>query len=256
MKSLAMSYPQLINQAMEAGYSSHELQQLAAAHQFALRMSEGFYRAQGVPLLCHLIRTASIVMCERKSPRVVIATLLHATYITSFFKGSIRQRPRTVHRKRVRHEFGAEVDELIWRYTKLPWYERDVIEQHIAQLGNYDEQMKDILVMRLANEVEDYLDKAMAYTNPERARLRLVAYSKQCVELARCLEVKEIAGLLSHCCTTYENISLPQEVMFGDDGCYELSGRRFWQAGFIERWLRRGMRTLKCLKPGTKRDLD
>ena len=244
MKQFAMTYPQLMNQAIDAGLSNHDLEQLAKAHQFACKLSDGIYRAQGVPLLCHLVRTASIILDENKPIHVVIAMLLHASYTISFFKGSCRQRLRLSHRKLIQSEFGHEVENLIRRYTELEWYSSEAIDEHIKQLDKYSTEMREVLLMRLANETEDYLDKAMAFTCSDRKENRINAYGTQCVELASCLGASKLADHLSGICMAYENIHLPEEVMLNERAGYELPRKRWWQASLLERWLLKGIRVL------------
>ncbi len=245
MKQFAMTYPQLMNQAIDLGLSTNDLEQLAKAHQFAHKMSDGIYRAQGVPLLCHLIRTASIILNENKPLHVVIAMLLHAAYTLSFFKGSTRQRPRQSHRKLLQSEFGHEIENLIWNYTYVSWYSSEAINAHIEQIDNYSAEMQEILLMRLANEIEDYLDMAMSFTCSDRIECRINTYGRQCVELARRLNAPKFAGYISDICTAYENIRLPEEVMLNETAGYELPRKRWWEASLLERWLRKGIRVLR-----------
>lgn len=245
MKQFAMTYPQLMNQAIELGLSTNDLGQLAKAHQFAYKISDGIYRAQGVPLICHLVRTASIILNENKQIHVVIATLLHATYTISFFKGSCRQTPRQSHRKLIQSEFGHEVENLIWNYTHVSWYSSEAINEHIDQIDNYSSEKRKILLMRLANEIEDYLDMAMAFTDPDRIEYRINTYGTQCVELARCLSASKLADHLSDIFTSYENIHLSKEVMLNERAGYELPRKRWWEASLLERWLLKCIRILK-----------
>lgn len=65
MSRYALTYPQLMNQALSCDLSDSELLQLHRAHEFAQLFADGIYRAQGVPLLSHLVRTASILLAER-----------------------------------------------------------------------------------------------------------------------------------------------------------------------------------------------
>jgi len=43
MKQFVMTYPQLMNQAIKLGLPKLDLGQLAGAHQFAHKMSDGIY---------------------------------------------------------------------------------------------------------------------------------------------------------------------------------------------------------------------
>lgn len=247
MKQFATTYPQLMNQAIGQQYSTLELTQLVKAHNFAVKLSDGIYRAQGVPLLNHLIRSSSIMISENSKIHVVIATLLHAAYTVSFFNGSCRQRPRQSHRKLIRREFGHEVEDLVWKYTQVKWYDIEALDEHIRQLDSYSTEMRNVLLMRLTNEIEDYLDNAMAYTNAERKEKRIDGYGTRCGELANHLGSPNLAGYLSTITVPGENFNLPEQLICNDKAGFELSRRRFWQANFLERILMKCMRTLKRL---------
>lgn len=248
MKQFATTYPQLMNQAIDQQFSPHDLEQLAKAHHFAVKLSEGIYRAQGVPLLIHLTRSSSIIMYENNKIQLIIATLLHAAYIVSFFKGSCRQRPRQSHRKLLQREFGHEVEALIWKYTQVKWYNSETLDEHINQLDSYSIEMQQVLLMRLSNELEDYLDNAMGYTNAERKQCRMDTYGTRCIELAKRLHAEQLANNLSHIFNAYKNIALPAEVICDKKTGYEQSGKRLWQANLLERFAMKCIRVLKHLK--------
>jgi hypothetical protein len=86
----ALTYPQLMNQALSCDLSESDLLQLRSAHEFAQLFADGIYRAQDAPLLSHLVRTASILLAERQPVSVVLAGLLHAAYTLQYFDGSVR----------------------------------------------------------------------------------------------------------------------------------------------------------------------
>ena len=248
MKQFATTYPQLMNQAIGQRYSTLELTQLAKAHNFAVKLADSIYRAQGVPLLNHLIRSSSIIISENGKIHIVIAMLLHAVYTVSFFNGSCRQRPRQSHRKLIRREFGHDVENLVWKYTQVKWYGIEALDEHVRQLDSYSTEMRNVLLMRLTNEIEGYLDNAMAYTNTERKEKGIKGYGARCVELANHLDSPKLAGYLATISVSCENINLPEQLICNDKAGFELPRRRFWQANLLERSLMKCMRTLKRLK--------
>ena len=62
---LAQTYPQLINQLFAEKIAQTDILKIKIAFELALDFSDGIYRAQGVPLINHLIRTASILIQEK-----------------------------------------------------------------------------------------------------------------------------------------------------------------------------------------------
>jgi hypothetical protein len=64
MRSFALTYPQLMNQAIAAALDTEAVVRLRATYELAERFADGVYRPQGEPFLCHLVRTASIVLAE------------------------------------------------------------------------------------------------------------------------------------------------------------------------------------------------
>ena len=86
MIAFAQNYPQLMNQAQAAGLSAQELLELRSAFVLAQRMSRNLYRAEGCPLLNHLVRTASIALAQTRDLQLTIVALLHAVYVLHAFK--------------------------------------------------------------------------------------------------------------------------------------------------------------------------
>ena len=58
MPSYAMTYPQLMNQAIAAGWEMNELCALRVAYALSEDLCDGLHRPHGTPFLCHLVRTA------------------------------------------------------------------------------------------------------------------------------------------------------------------------------------------------------
>ncbi len=193
VRRFALTYPQLMNQALEQGLGEESLVRLRAAHDVAEQMADGLYRAQGVPLLCHLVRTASIVLAVRQPLPVVLASLLHAAYLLQEFEGAGR---RTPSRAILQQAIGDYAESLVSDYRRFPWFSRARLEDHLRGLDGYAERERNLLLIRLANELEDHLDRAMAYTPAERAGRHAAAYGPQTIELADRLGLPELASEL------------------------------------------------------------
>ena len=180
-----------MNQALEQGLEEESLVRLRAAHDVAEQMANGLYRAQGVPLLCHLVRTASIVLAERQPLPVVLASLLHAAYLLQEFEGAGWRAPS---RTALQQAIGADAASLVSDYCRFPWFSQACLENHLRGLDGYAEHERNLLLMRLANELEDHLDRAIAYTPAERAGRHAAAYGPQTIELAGRLGLTELAA--------------------------------------------------------------
>ena len=95
------------------------------------------YRPQGEPFLCHLVRTASIVLAEGQSLPVVQAALLHAAYSLRRRAGSGGE--RGARRAALRRAAGPDVEQLVFAYDQLPWNSAAQLERHVEGFGGYDQ---------------------------------------------------------------------------------------------------------------------
>jgi len=248
MRYFAITYPQLMNQAIAAAWQDEALARLRRSHEFAEEMSDGLYRAQGVPFLCHLVRTASIVLAEGQPTAVVSAALLHAAYLLHAFEGSRRVRRRKRHRAEVRQAVGVEVEELIWEYNRLPWYRADALQTHLAEHAHYPESMRRLLLLRLANELEDRMDRAMAYTPRDRQRLRAVSDSLM-PKLAEVLGHRELAAELAEAQAAAASFEPPEAAILAHREGYERRRRHLWERSPVGQRLRSWSRHLPGKSP-------
>ncbi len=244
----ALTYPQLMNQALSCDLSESDLLQLRSAHEFAQLFADGIYRAQDAPLLSHLVRTASILLAERQPVSVVLAGLLHAAYTLQYFDGSVRQRSRRAHRDRIQETFGDEVETLIDEYTRIAWYEPESIREHRRCLAAYPERLRQVLIMRLANDLEDGLDQAVAYTGTRQVRNRTETWSGDRIALADQLSLRCVAEGLRTCADVQRSSQLPGFLVVDHDMGYELPKRRLWQASLPERISLKVLGVLKSLR--------
>lgn len=185
MKIYAAHYPQLMNQLLERGAKETELVRIKRAYEFSMRLFDGSYRAQNVPLLNHLVRTSSIVIAEHGSIEAAAATLLHSAYIFGRF-GDGRKGERTeVHRKEIIENTDGSIEEIVALYHSTPFRTPEVLKKHIQNLPNCPKTLREVLLMRLANELEDYLDLAMIYRRDYPYREILKRDAQLMLELAR-----------------------------------------------------------------------
>lgn len=152
---------QLYEQLGRSGRSRTELVAVHRAYQLIMHLFVGQYRANGKPFIAHLVGTAGILVLLGERTEVVIAGLLHAAYTHGQFHGGqhcLASRKRAA----VRAAAGDEVEALVLRYSTFAWDPEatNQIQRDFETLSALD---RNILTIRLANELEDRLDRGLCY---------------------------------------------------------------------------------------------
>lgn len=186
-----------MNQAHEAGLSEDELIELKDAFQLAQAMSHGFYRASGVPLLNHLVSTASIVLSEKNQAGTVIPALLHAVYVLHRFDDSSASRNLEKRRTELRERLGSQMESLLWQYQQMGWYRVDTVRNYLENLPELDDTTRSLLLLRLANELDDHLYQAMDYAELRTQERKTQEFLELCGKLAEGLAFTTIAEELN-----------------------------------------------------------
>jgi hypothetical protein len=207
-----MTYPQLLNQAIAQGLPEAQLARLRQAYDAAERMSAGSYRGQGVPFICHLVRTASIVLAERQPVEAVMAAMLHAAYLMRRFVEKLGGPLSERQRERLRRQAGADVERLVWEYDRQPWYSAKALDGHLSRVAEYPPITRQALVMHLANALEDYLDLGLVYRGTYPYRARIEAFGRQKIELARALGCDQLAQELETAFRAHLEADLPASL--------------------------------------------
>lgn len=182
--SYAQTNLQLYRQMESQGYMADDLALLCRAYDLTLRLTAASFRGSGKPLLAHLVGTASILASLRQSVHIVAAGLLHAAYALGDF-GDGRYGITDAKRERVRRAAGERIEDLVNRYSTFDWNKRTIpmIRQRVGGLGAIE---RDVLLIRLANELEDHLDCGVLYCgNGEERRDYIRSPLNQSVDIAR-----------------------------------------------------------------------
>jgi len=168
MHTFAQTNIQLVNQLYRDRYTITELDPILTCYELAMRLFTGRFRASGKTFIAHLVGTASILGSLRVPSNLVAAGLLHAAYATGDF-GDGAEGISNTKREQVRAIVGEEVEEYLARYDALPWSDRHIADHYhkIDALSGID---REVLLIRLANELEEYLDLGMLYFGEERRR--------------------------------------------------------------------------------------
>jgi (p)ppGpp synthase/HD superfamily hydrolase len=175
---VAQTNLQLLNQLRIAGWSPADLGGICEAYTLAMRLFSARFRPSGKPFVAHLVGTASILARFGASVTVVTAGLLHAAYDQGDF-GNGRNGITEAKRRQVHKAVGAEVEALIAGYTILQW-NRSTFSAILGELqhrrpgagrGSIDPSMENILLIRLANDLEDLVDLAPLYCGDAERRV-------------------------------------------------------------------------------------
>ena len=242
---LAQTYPQLINQAQSLSMDLNQLQLLKQAFELAVTFSDGLYRAQGVPLINHLIRTASILMVEKQPLVVVLVGLLHAAPILHKFDRSHRSAGLQQKKQALEKHLNADIAALVMQYELLPWYSMQSLQMHRSTIDQASEVTRQLITVRLANELEDNLDGAMLFSNKQRQTLRLGDYLSNCIALAKQLQLTFVALRLEEVKHYSEQASVAEKLQRDYRQGYEMPAKRLWRRSLAEELKYQMMRLLR-----------
>lgn len=211
MRDYAQTNLQLYRQLRTAAYSDPNLKLVRSAYDLGMRIFSASFRGSGKPLLAHLVGTASILASIEQSPIVVTAGLLHAAYaLGDFGDGRLGMTPAK--RDRVRAAVGPEAEDLVARYTAFDW-NRNTIPAIRARVDSLTPIERDVLVIRLANELEDHLDYGVLYCgNGEKRREYIRSPLNQSVDMARSLGLTALARELDEAFSETLSTQLPEAL--------------------------------------------
>ncbi|MDF1845440.1 MAG: hypothetical protein P1U77_28855, partial [Rubripirellula sp.] len=178
----------------------------------------------------HLDGHYRIVMYESRELPPVLASMLHAVYFLHVFSGSTRRGPRKKDRQMLRNTIGGEVERLVSDYSRFQW------GPLVAARGS-----ESLLVMRLADEIEDHLDSAEAFVPRGQFRAGDSTYGQEYVALARRMGRHSLAADFEEAVEINHLARLPPGVLSSHRSSFELRDRLMC-ANPIERlgsWVRR-----------------
>lgn len=193
MTRLAQTYPQLARQLVDTGWSSTELASIRAAYDLAASLFVGAERGSGKPFIDHLVGSASGVLLGGGNADAVAAALLHAAYAQGDF-GDGRSRTRDANRRRVRAAVGAAVENLAFAYDQLGWSPA-VAATAVANVAAASAPERSVLLMRVANEVDDALDGELVLSGKQHLVEHTHVVHQSVVELAERIGTPELASM-------------------------------------------------------------
>jgi (p)ppGpp synthase/HD superfamily hydrolase len=161
-----------------------------------MRLFAGRYRASEKPFVAHLVGTASVVASLRARPAVILAALLHAAYVQGDF-GDGPPGDSAPHVFCMREAIGDEAESLVAQYTRFPWGPEDLARLSERAVTMTDRE-KDLVLLRLANEVDDLADLGLLYyADAEHRRSEALAAAPMWITLAQRLASPELASALA-----------------------------------------------------------
>lgn len=161
MNQYAQTNIQLFNQLQKLGYASSELKRVANAFKFAMQIFTGMFRASGKTFIAHLVGTASILAHLQAPCKLIITGLLHAAYSHGDF-GTGQIGITKAKKNQLVQVVGEEIEDYIARFTTLDW-NTQVMAITCEQVATLNMIERDILLVRLANELEERLDLGILY---------------------------------------------------------------------------------------------
>lgn len=206
MHAYAQTNVQLFNQLQSEGYSKKDRERVREAYEFAMRLFTGLFLPSGKTFIDHLVGTASILASLHVSADLVIAGLIHAAYLHGNF-GGIRKGISKATRKRVRRAVGEEVEEYVVRYERMPWDPKilPMLRGTIDKLSSID---RDVLLMRLANDLEHNLDLGSLYRDDWRAYIQRAG-----PDMVSIAEKLGFSSLSAEMTSVFRDIVLTQTLM-------------------------------------------
>jgi len=162
MDPYAQTNIQLYEQLRCEGYSPAEIRKLSEAYGICPGLFACLYRPSGKTFIAHLVGTASILASLRVPIDIVIAGLLHAAYAHGDF-GTGLYDLSLLKQRQLRRIVGVKAEEYIARYTRLLWWTESNIRAVYRRINDLDSVDRDVLLIRLTNELEELLDYGWLY---------------------------------------------------------------------------------------------
>jgi (p)ppGpp synthase/HD superfamily hydrolase len=200
MHSYAQINIQLYEQMRCREYSQSDIIAVHRAYSHALQWMSGRFRPSGKPLQDHLVGTASILV-ERRAPlKLLIVAILHAAHEEGDF-GALANLSAQAKQRQIESALNSEAAALLTAYANFAWNTQAILRA-AENFENLSDRERDVIFLRLANDLEDNLDEAVLYCPNREVRLE---YLKKCgpamVKMATLLDQHTLADELarSHC---------------------------------------------------------
>jgi (p)ppGpp synthase/HD superfamily hydrolase len=238
---------QLLNALRGAGYRDAEVAQIKSAYDFVARQFAVWFRASGKPFIAHLVGTAGILCAMRARAPVIAAGLGHALYAQGELPRGLPGPTRSM-RTRVRRALGAETEDLIARYTDLEWSTAALPDLR-ARLPKMSPTDREVVLIRLANELDDHLDLEALYCgNAEARRRRIGGGVRIAAEMARDLGAPALAASLDRALDATLATELPSALRTDSASSFSIAPASAIRRQSVKAWRLPGRAISKCLR--------
>lgn len=153
---------QLYCRLLADGRSAEDLRQIHDAYNLAAQLFAGQIRPEGRPFTCHLVGVAGILATLGEPSHVICAGLLHSALSQGDF-GAGRGQVGNAARRLLERSVDPRTFALVDGYDRLAWSAKNVRAWTVANSVG-DEILRKLIVMRLANELEDALDGGLDFS--------------------------------------------------------------------------------------------
>ncbi|MCP9801774.1 DUF6817 domain-containing protein [Synechococcus sp. RedBA-s] len=157
------SFPRLIRQCCEHGFSPEQLQQIRLAFDLAASIHKGALRGCRLPFIDHCVGVASVLVVHGFSSDLVVAGLLHAIYLQGASSRENILEATPSHRGFVQRLVGKPIETLLFRYPQLNFLEEQPWEHLSCPLEQIPLEVAAVLMLRVANEIEMCLDDKLVF---------------------------------------------------------------------------------------------
>jgi (p)ppGpp synthase/HD superfamily hydrolase len=209
---IAQTHLQLFRQMRSKGYSPAELAKVAEGYRTATKLFANRFRPCGRAFVSHLVGTSAILVWLKAPISMVVAALLHAAYQEGDFPNSLEGlTPRK--RKELRAAIGPEAEELVAAYT-VGSRSLTGIRASYARFHQMSPAERDILLIQLANELDDYRDLASNHAANADERIAVIQQcGPQQAEMAEWLGHPQLAQALRETYAESIAASVPMQLL-------------------------------------------
>ena len=198
-------------------YTDDEIAAVHDAYKSAMKIFCGQFRACGRPFLCHLVGTASILASCGASVTMIKAGLLHAAYTQGRFGGADGAGVTDKKRDHLRRAIGKDTETLIAGYAAFPWNDK-MVSKVVAIRDALPLDAAKMLLIRLANELDEHRDLAILYSR--KAHARMDANLPRFIDLAEALGLPGLAATFATVYGRFESASVPAALRSKKNSSY------------------------------------
>jgi (p)ppGpp synthase/HD superfamily hydrolase len=216
---IAQTNLQLFRQMRVSAYSADELAKVSDAYRLATQLFANQFRQCGRPFVAHLVGTSAVLVWLKAPVHIVTAGLLHSCYQSGDFPNSL-EGMKPWKRSLIRAAIGKEAEDLVAAYTVGSRSVAGCLNSY-ARFPALSAHEREVLLMQLANELDDYRDLSSNYAANARERISVIQQcGQQQVEMAERLGYPELARALRETYAEASNAVIGAELMSQFENAY------------------------------------